>query len=564
MNVRPRGLVGRLVATHLIVAVAAIAILGVAIDRVFEHRALNDLQQRLVAEAETVRSAVVGTPSSEMETRIRALGSASGTRLTVIRTDGVVVADSEHDPTTMENHATPSRPEVLAAIKGRVGSDQRTSETLGRPFLYVAIPAQNGLIYRAALPATRLASERESIRLTVLFSFLGIAIAALGLSLLMAQSLSRPLRDMADEVDLVARGERTDVVPRGPEETKQLATAVNAMAAELAQGMDDVRSETQLRDQILGAMAECVIFADRGTIVYANGAADRLLGARAGQAMPPQLSLPSSQGVEWLEFSLHHPAERVLRASVAALPDGRTLAVAQDVTDSHRIDEIRKDFVANASHEMKTPVAGILAAAETLPNAIREDPVQAQRFAGNLAKEARRLSDLIQDLLDLARLDQAPKQQETASLTDLVRRAIDEASGRAADKSLSLESNIAEGVAVAGQTSDLELLARNLLDNAIRYTPEGGSIAVHLSRHDGHALLSIKDSGPGIPSKDLPRVFERFYRVDRARARDTGGTGLGLSIVRHIAESHGGSVTAESELGRGSTFTVTLPSQPSA
>jgi signal transduction histidine kinase len=265
-----------------------------------------------------------------------------------------------------------------------------------------------------------------------------------------------------------------------------------------------------------------------------------------------------------LEFSPHHPVQRVVRASVAALSDGRTLAVAQDVTDSHRIDEIRKDFVANASHEMKTPVAGILAAAETLPDAIREDPVQAQRFAGNLAKEARRLSDLIQDLLDLARLDQAAKQQETASLTDLVRRAIDEASGRAADKSLSLESSIADGVAVAGRTSDLELLARNLLDNAIRYTPEGGSIAVHLSRQNGHALLSVKDTGPGIPSKDLPRIFERFYRVDRARARDTGGTGLGLSIVRHIAESHGGTVTADSELGRGSTFTVLLPAQPAS
>ena len=234
--------------------------------------------------------------------------------------------------------------------------------------------------------------------------------------------------------------------------------------------------------------------------------------------------------------------------------------MAQDVTDAHRIDEIRRDFVANASHEMKTPVAGILAAAETIHDAIREDPREAQRFAGNLAKEARRLSNLIQDLLDLARLDQAPAERGVAPLSELVRGVVDEARDGADDKRLTVSSDIGEQIEVPGRPGDLELLTRNLLDNAIQYTPEGGSVSIHLSREDGKALLSIQDSGIGIPAKDLPRIFERFFRVDRARARETGGTGLGLSIVRHIAESHGGSVTAESELGKGSTFTVSLPS----
>jgi two-component system sensor histidine kinase SenX3 len=283
-----------------------------------------------------------------------------------------------------------------------------------------------------------------------------------------------------------------------------------------------------------------------------------LVGAEPGKAVPPQLRVPSGTTAA-IEFTVHHPITRVIRAAISPLPDASALIVAQDVTDARRIDEIRRDFVANASHEMKTPVAGILAAAETLPDAIRDDPPEAQRFAGNLAKEARRLSNIIQDLLDLARLDQVPAEIGVAHLSDLVRRVIDDAAAAARAKRLTVRSDIASDVIVAGRPNDLELLARNLLDNAIRYTPEGGAVSVSLRRDDGKAFLAVHDSGIGIPAKDLPRIFERFYRVDRARARETGGTGLGLSIVRHIAESHGGSVTADSELGRGSTFTVSLP-----
>ena len=557
---RPRSLFARLMTTHLVVAVAAIGILGIAVDRVFEHRALDDLKERLIAEARETRTAIAGTTGAPLQAQIRALGSSSGARLTVIRIDGVVLADSEHDPATMENHATPSRPEVLAAIRGSVGSAQRLSETLKKPFLYVAIPLRDGLVVRAALPATRISSQRNAIRLIVVFSFLGMALIALGLSALMARSVSRPLTRIADDAALVARGELGGVKVMGPPESRRLAKAVNEMAAELAQQFDEIRSESDLRDQILGAMDEGVLLVDGGMVVYANGAASELLGARQGHPAPPQLRQPSGREPSALELTIHHPVRRVIRVTVAPLADARILIVAQDVTDAHRIDEIRRDFVANASHEMKTPVAGILAAAETIHDAIREDPREAQRFAGNLAKEARRLSNLIQDLLDLARLDQAPAERGVAPLSELVRRVVDEARDGADDKRLTVSSDIGEQIEVPGRPGDLELLTRNLLDNAIQYTPEGGSVSIHLSREDGKALLSIQDSGIGIPAKDLPRIFERFFRVDRARARETGGTGLGLSIVRHIAESHGGSVTAESELGKGSTFTVSLPS----
>ena len=556
---RSRSLFTRLLSTHLIVAVVAIASLGVAVDRVFEHRALQDLKARLIAEARTVQSAISMGSTQDLEQRIRTFGAASGARVTVIRTNGVVIADSEHDPATMENHATPSRPEVLAAIAGRIGSAQRVSETLDKPFLYVAIPPRDGVIVRTALPASIITSQRNSVRLIVLSSFLGVALLSLALSVLMARGVAKPLARIAQNVASVGREDFLPLEPRGPREARALTKAVNRVAAELAQRVDDIQAETDLRDQILGAMEEAVILVERGRVVYRNRAAGTLLGVEAGNQLPAVLAAFAADADTSKELTTHHPSTRTFRAAATSLGPERKLVVAQDVTDAHRLDSIRRDFVANASHELKTPVAGILATAETLPDALEDDPANAKRFVDNLANEARRLSSLVQDLLDLARLDQPGFEMTTAPLSNLVREVVEESLPNARAKRLTVDSSIDEGIEVRGRPWDLALLARNLLDNAIRYTGEGGRITIELQREDGHARLAVGDTGVGIPTKDLPRIFERFYRVDKARARETGGTGLGLSIVRHVAESHGGSVTVESQLGAGSTFTVLLP-----
>jgi two-component system phosphate regulon sensor histidine kinase PhoR len=390
-------------------------------------------------------------------------------------------------------------------------------------------------------------------------ALLGIVVVTVGVSVFLARSVSGPLEKIAEEVNRFAGGRFESVDPSGPSEARELAGAVNTMAEQLAHRVEELRSETGLREQILGAMEEAVLLADGGTVVYANQAAGLMLGAISGRPMPGQVANQTGNGHRVAEFAVHHPVYRDLRATSATLPDGRLLVVAQDVTDARRIDRVRRDFVANASHEMKTPVAGILATAETLQDAIRHDPAVAERFAANLAKEATRLSLLIQDLLDLARLDQAQTDEELVPLSGVVRDIVQDAQELAAQKELALESAIDDGISTRGRGQDLALLARNLLENAIRYTPEGGKICVGLRLRSDNAELSVQDTGIGIPAKDLPRIFERFYRVDKARARETGGTGLGLSIVRHIAESHGGNVVAESELGVGTTFTVSLP-----
>jgi two-component system, OmpR family, sensor histidine kinase SenX3 len=255
---------------------------------------------------------------------------------------------------------------------------------------------------------------------------------------------------------------------------------------------------------------------------------------------------------------VHHPVRRDLRGVTVGLDDGRTLVALQDVTESKRVEAMRRDFVADASHELKTPVAAILASAETLEHALADDPAGARRFAASLATEARRLADLVGDLLDLARFEKGSFVSERVPFTDLVRSEVEAFRAPAERKSLALSLDLQDGIVVLGDPDDLALAVRNLLDNAVRYT-DAGDVRAHLFARDGLAHLEVRDTGFGIPAKELPRVFERFYRVDKARSRQTGGTGLGLAIVRHVVERSGGEVHAASRLGEGSTFTLQLP-----
>jgi signal transduction histidine kinase len=233
--------------------------------------------------------------------------------------------------------------------------------------------------------------------------------------------------------------------------------------------------------------------------------------------------------------------------------------VVTDITDARRIEAVRRDFVANASHELKTPAASIQAAAETLQAVVGEDPAAASRFAAQLEREALRLSRIVADLLDLSRLESGSDLADRVRLDALTREEVERFADRAREASISLSITAAEPATVEGSARDLSLLVRNLIDNAVRYTPPNGTVVVHVSIEGPGVHLEVQDSGMGIPNRDLPRVFERFYRVDRARSRGTGGTGLGLAIVRHVAENHGGSVSVTSEIGSGSTFTVLLP-----
>jgi signal transduction histidine kinase len=327
-------------------------------------------------------------------------------------------------------------------------------------------------------------------------------------------------------------------------------------------------SATQVRDQILGSMQDGVLLFDGGwRTVFANRAIERHLGARPEalvQVFPPSLRetirrVAETERVEIAEIETGAPTRWLRVTATPTGTDGSVLAVIADVTEARRLDAIRRDFVANASHELKTPAASIQAAAETLQHVWQEDPAAVPRFAEQLEREAVRLSRIVADLLDLSRLESGSQLEDHVHLDALVREETSRLEVAATDAGLTMDVDAATVPAVRGSTRDLSLLVRNLLDNAIRYTKDAGTVVASVSADDGAVVLRVSDTGTGIPSKELGRVFERFYRVDRARSRETGGTGLGLAIVRHVAENHGGTVTVESELGLGSTFEVRLP-----
>ena len=318
---------------------------------------------------------------------------------------------------------------------------------------------------------------------------------------------------------------------------------------------------------VLSSMTDGVLLAERdGTIVYANDALVALLGARPSRTeaiLPLQLrDAVERTAKEWLptvaEVQLGGPSGW-LRGSAKPVGEGSVLLMVRDVTEGKRLEAMRRDFVANASHELKTPVASIRAAAETIRSAAQEDPEVVPTFAEQLDRESVRLSRIISDLLDLSRLESRPPLEEQVTLAAIVHDEVERYEDLARRSGISLRVDSANAPKVLGSARDLSLLLGNLLDNAIRYTGSGGSVEVALGEEDGRVALTVRDTGIGIPSRDIPRIFERFYRVDRARSRETGGTGLGLSIVRHVVENHGGSIEVESELGRGTTFRVLLP-----
>jgi signal transduction histidine kinase len=344
-------------------------------------------------------------------------------------------------------------------------------------------------------------------------------------------------------------------------------SALERAVAELQARLERSEGERVPATTILTSMEEgVVLFGPDDATGLANAAAERHLGVRPSSIdalLPLGLRRIVRRAADERMSSVTEAETgapmRVLRGSAIPTNDGSVVLVVRDVTETRRLDQVRRDFVANASHELKTPAASIQAAAETIRTAAGEDPSVIPRFASQLEREAARLSRIVSDLLDLSRLESGSQLDESVALDAIVRDEGERFEEPAAEAGVGLSVQAGGIPRVRGSSRDLALLVRNLVDNAIRYTRPGGKVDVDLTTDDGEVLLAIVDTGLGIPSRDLPRIFERFYRVDRARSRETGGTGLGLSIVKHVAENHGGTVGVRSRLGEGSTFTVRLP-----
>jgi two-component system phosphate regulon sensor histidine kinase PhoR len=555
----------RLLVWHAVAVVAVLLGLGVVLDRVLEHYFVSQLTDSLVSEARAVQESLPG--SGSLQPGVLRLGRAMAVRITVIRTDGVVLADSEHDPATMENHRT--RPEIQQALAGHLGVSSRRSATIGISFRYVALPPEEGRIVRVALPLTAVQSRLRSVRVILSVGFALAALAGILVLSIVARGVSGPLRRMADAVGATTgRGGPPTIPEEGTEELVLLSRTINRMSDEVAARIQAVDKARGARDAILSSLEEGIVLFDaEGAVLYANPRAAGLLGGppREVRSLSPsalrEMVFAATDGAPPKQREIVvGPAAWTLRVSAIRIPgDGTVLLVLRDVTQARRLEAVRRDFVANASHELKTPAASIQALAETISSAVADDPEAVARFSDQLEREAIRLSRLISDLLDLSMLEGEPAVRSHLLLDELIVEEAERLRARAERASLTLLVEAGEPVVVKGSPRDLALMVRNLVENAVQYTRPGGLVEVKLDADDREALVMVRDTGIGIPSRDQPRIFERFYRVDRARSRETGGTGLGLSIVKHVAEGHGGTVALESELGAGSTFTVRLP-----
>lgn len=576
-----------LVFAGIVALAAALVLRGIYLDRLEDDMSRQARQFAAVLEDEALRSDDLTLQN--LQSLTNRAGDAGRLRLTVIARDGSVLADSEADPTTLDNHAR--RPEVNQALAGNEGRARRESTTLDRLQVCVAVPLSAGEtawsqgVVRAAQPAGRIDSMVAASWEVPLIMWAVLLLPIFLLSLVLTRSLTTPVERLRQMTRRVASGDlayRTGI--RRKDELGELANSLNAMAEELEKQMAQSIAEEERSTQMLSALSDGVIVLDdAGRFISGNPAAERILRAdlqdlegnflvQAARWFPDRMLAQKAREAggpvtEVVELAgQRYLAVEVIPLHAAEHEQGRTLFVIRDETARLSTERMRRDFVTNVSHELKTPLASLSLLAETLEHAVREDPEQAEVFVKRLSAEIGRLTELTNDLLILSRLEERGAAYDLCNinLDGLVEETAAESRPQADTKNQELSVDVTPGVVVMGNDTALRTLVRNLLENAIRYTEPAGHIAVTLRTEpttDGRqwAVITVRDDGIGIPVAEQRRIFERFYRVDKARSRATGGSGLGLSIVRHIAERHGGRVSVVSTVGSGSTFTVRIP-----
>lgn len=522
------------------------------------------------------------TPSPALREWLTRMAS-SGVRVTVITSDGLVLADSQSDPQTMENHA--GRPEIREALANGDGVSVRHSVTINRDLLYYAarfpMPSGAPVVLRFALPLRTVNDEVWAFRRRLWLSSLVVFLVAGMASLLISRTFSRRVERLQSFSRRVADGDFRPIdADRSGDALEALAVSLNDSAARLDRAIRTLTEERNLSAAILGSMVEGVAVVN---------SAERLLFANEGFVGILELDSPPESGSSLVEVvrqtELLEAVRNVLEgaprveaeiitgtlrqrffaatvASVKGAENFGAVVVLHDITDLRKLERVRRDFVANVSHEFKTPLTAIQGFAETLLSGAMDDPQNRVRFLQIILEHSRRLARLTDDLLELSKMDadRLDLEVDRLSVLQLVQSCVETTQRLATEKRLRVSINLPPSVPdIAADRRRLAEVLQNLLDNAIQYTPSGGEIVVSASCDPEEVTFTVSDTGIGIPQVDQPRIFERFYRVDVARSREVGGTGLGLSIAKHLVEAHGGRIWVESEVRRGSRFHFTVP-----
>ena len=576
----------KLYAGFALVILFSMLIVGLMVQRQIEQASLKDIRNNLSSQAFILQQsfADMDTQSqNEIQQMVQQIGDRIATRVTLLTRDGVVMADSEFRFDEMDNHL--SRPEIISATQSRVGESSRFSTTLQKPMLYVALKAMDshsnlGFI-RTALSTERIDEEFNYLRKVIIIAASLTTLIALFIGYWLAMSFARPLRHMTIIANNYAQGRYQLRIPSDRrDEIGELARSLNKMADISARRFNIIKTERDQLSTILKSMNEGVITVnDKGLITHVNRAACRILrtsGERClGQSLQDmdasnnlnqafiqcqqeQASVEKSIQLDGYTFARHYRLHVTL---LKHSDQADAILVLQDTTDVQRMDKMRADFVANASHELKTPITAIRGFAETL---IEDEAIERQtqqRFIRKIHGQSIRLSDLVSELLALSRLESNDAAFNTqVDLQQIVQRVCDNLQAVAQGHQVILDLDTkGQPIMLLGDENALSQMVTNLVDNAIKYTPAMGHVHVVIEVDASTALLSIKDDGVGIDEANQERIFERFYRVDKARSQSLGGTGLGLAIVKHIVQSHKGSLKLKSKLNQGSTFVIKIP-----
>ncbi len=570
----------KLLAAFLVVIVAAAVTFDFMVGGAWQASLRAEIERNLTQKTQLLAHRVETDRAHSLSEIAAQEAQAAGARVTIVDPAGKVLADSEANPAGMENHA--ARPEFASALAGRMGSNERRSVTIGIPFLYIAAPISGGAV-RLAYPLSDVeavsAQVRHRLGLASGMAFLFALVVAAVAARWSARRLERIVAVAARiaEGDLQARIRETS-----QDEVGRVAAAIDVTARRVEQSFAAVRSSQRQLETLLNSMQDAVIAVSAdGLVQWANQPMDRLVpqGTRLNQPVVETIRDPdflatvkeaaNSREVKTARATSIVPG-RAFDVTAAPLPDGGAVAVLRDLTETERVEKTRRDFIANVSHELRTPLTSIQGYAETLLDTTPENGAPSREFLEIIRKNSSRMSRLTEDLLTLARVESGETRFEPEAVppAELLHDA--EESFREIARSHGIELQIPDLSdngdspvmhlrSVLADREAIHQVFSNLIDNALKYGGSGGKIVLG-ARAVPHAVeFSVQDFGAGIASEHLPRLFERFYRVDKARSRESGGTGLGLAIAKHIMLAHSGSIRAESDLAHGSTFLFTLP-----
>lgn len=574
----------RITIPYVILILLTMLALGLYLSKFVEDTYLEYTEDKLRTEARFLGDVILPLLKNKEEIRLdqaaKHWANILEARVTIIAPDGTVIGESHEDRAKMDNHL--NRPEVASAIKDGQGSSTRFSHTVGYQMMYTAVLIQeNGIplgVARLALPLQQVETSLAHLRKALMAATLIGSLLAVILANWIAGKISKPVQELTQDIQkMTPAGETASLKSRSKDEVAQLTKAFNIMSVRLRDQLSDLETERGKLAAVLQEMTDGVLIVDsEERIQLINPAAQRMFGVEQEHAIGNTLAeaLRHHQPFElWqrsrLTGSMQSESFEVVSTKIylqgAAAPlekslPGSTLMLFHDITQQKQIETMRRDFISNVSHELRTPLAALKALTETLQTGALDDPPAAHRFLEQMETEVDALSLMVTELLELSRIEsgRVPLERKPVRPIEIIFPAYERLNLQAERADLTITVDCPEDLPpIMADANRVQQVIVNLLHNAVKFTPQGGQIILRAQAHNSAILFSVRDSGIGISSENLPRIFERFYKVDRARA--TSGTGLGLAIARHLVEAHGGRIWAESELSKGSIFYFTIP-----